>query len=388
MRSRRGFTLIELLVVIAIIAVLIALLLPAVQAAREAARRTQCRNNLKQMALAAHNYHDVNNFFPASFLLNVGPVLKSLGFACGNCCPDNIDIHNWGERLLPFLEANTVYRRICMNGPIFSPLCSCIVGLPKYCQPNSGGCCPALMPPGLQRPAAAVVPGYACPSSPRSVNPFIETSLVGCLLCQAGVPLFPHYWAGGSDYTAINTFCKPGLQCAYRLATTGCVNKCDQKCCEGVMTNNVRETVSIDMITDGTSTTIFCAELAGRPDLWVRGVKKPLACLVPTNFTSGATPKVNAGGCWACLDNGYMSLYGSTTSGLASPGYTGPSSPPVCFINCTNQLDLGLYSFHPGSCGFAFCDGSAHMVSENVGLVPFVRLITFRGGRPVIDSQF
>jgi prepilin-type processing-associated H-X9-DG protein len=83
-----------------------------------------------------------------------------------------------------------------------------------------------------------------------------------------------------------------------------------------------------------------------------------------------------------------MTLYGSTTSGLASPGYTGPSSPPVCFINGTNQLDLGLYSFHPGSCGFAFCDGSAHMVSENVGLVPFVRLITFRGGRPVIDSQF
>jgi prepilin-type N-terminal cleavage/methylation domain-containing protein/prepilin-type processing-associated H-X9-DG protein len=376
---RRGFTLIELLVVIAIIAVLIALLLPAVQAAREAARRAQCRNNLKQMALAAHNYHDVNKYLPPSFLLNVGPILTSLQFSCGNCCPDNIDIHVWGERLLPFLEANTVYTQICMNGPIFAPICSCSVGLPKYTQANSGGCCTV----GLTRPAAKVIPGFACPSSPRSTNPFKEFSLVGCLLCQAGVPLFPHYLAGASDYQGINTFCKPGLQCVYRLATTGCLNKCDQKCCEGVMTNNVREAVSIDMITDGTSTTIFCGELAGRPDLWVRGVRKPLACLVPNKFTSGAKPTTNGGGCWGCLDNGYFTLYGSTPSGIASNG-----TPPVCFINCTNQQMLGLYSFHPGSCGFAFCDGSAHMISENIGVIPFCRMITFRGGRPVLDSQF
>jgi len=63
-KRRRGFTLIELLAVVAIVAVLAALLLPAVQAAREAARRMQCRNNLKQVALAAHNYHDIHNRFP------------------------------------------------------------------------------------------------------------------------------------------------------------------------------------------------------------------------------------------------------------------------------------------------------------------------------------
>src|SRR5579862_6547401 len=119
---RRAFTLIELLVVIAIIAVLIALLLPAVQAAREAARRSQCRNNLKQIALAAHNYHDVSNSFPPAFdllLASAGagglafPLFCNTSPCCGYCHTDG-NTHVWGERLLVFLEAQTVYHQICM----------------------------------------------------------------------------------------------------------------------------------------------------------------------------------------------------------------------------------------------------------------------------------
>ena len=178
----RGFSLIELLVVIAVIAVLIALLLPAVQAAREAARRTQCRSNLKQVALAANNYHDVFNQFP----IGISIIYKYA--CCRICCcgiatgcvngvmlspgRNDFNLHTWGERLLPFMEADTVYRRICMNAPIFSPIClTCAPCGQKYCYPNSG--CPC-DPCAAKRPAAAVIPTYVCPSAPRAANPFVE----------------------------------------------------------------------------------------------------------------------------------------------------------------------------------------------------------------------
>jgi prepilin-type N-terminal cleavage/methylation domain-containing protein/prepilin-type processing-associated H-X9-DG protein len=93
--SRRAFTLIELLVVIAIIAVLIALLLPAVQAAREAARRAQCANNLKQIGLALHNYHQANDCFPPSSL----PVWDSTGKKIASNAS-----YSAHARLLQFLE--------------------------------------------------------------------------------------------------------------------------------------------------------------------------------------------------------------------------------------------------------------------------------------------
>src|SRR5271156_4697567 len=95
--ASRAFTLIELLVVIAIIAVLIALLLPAVQSAREAARRAQCVNNLKQLALACHNYESANSAFPMG---NQGWNFPS----CGANYPSDAPIHSAFVYILPYIE--------------------------------------------------------------------------------------------------------------------------------------------------------------------------------------------------------------------------------------------------------------------------------------------
>src|SRR5436305_12657227 len=99
LRSRRGFTLIELLVVIAIVAVLIALLLPAVQAAREAARRSQCVNNLKQIGLGMHNYHQAIDVFPVGQGAGWTNATTSGGWA------------QWSAHamMLPYMEQTAIY---------------------------------------------------------------------------------------------------------------------------------------------------------------------------------------------------------------------------------------------------------------------------------------
>jgi prepilin-type N-terminal cleavage/methylation domain-containing protein len=394
--ARRGFTLIELLVVIAIIAVLISLLLPAVQAAREAARRTQCRNNLKQIGLAEHNYQDVNKMFTPAYIF----VNKPCCCACGLVSSYNsFNLHTWGEYLLPFLEATTVYNRIDHNSSIYSPG---TFGTCTFTSKNSGCVCSCAC--ATSTPAAAVIPTFVCPSTPRTANPFTEHTQ--CWSNMAGFS--PTRLMGASDYHALSKIYHGATGSAWRAATGrnpfgGCGCPGDHvPCCRGVMAGpscccpclQHTDGVSVDQITDGTQTTILTSELAGRPDLWIKGgcgvrggkqsqysLVHQICCNPPgTPYTVS-----NPGGCWGCWNNAYDDVQGSNFSGTNNA----PSPFAVCIINCTNEWRRNYsYSFHPGSTGICMCDGSARMISENISIVVFCALATYRSHEPITDAQF
>ena len=375
-KKRPGFTLIELLVVIAIIAVLISLLLPAVQAAREAARRSQCRNNLKQIGLATMNYYDVNKSLMANMTVLYGPCGAACGCGIGSCHND-FNMHTWAMALLPYMEATTVYNKIDQNSPLFSPITVCTPTTVTYTYHNSGciSCnCAA------STPAAQVIPAFVCPSCPRTQNPFTETTQCWdcCIPAINGMTRLN----GANDYRVWCRF-SSCAKCYYDFLTLG------KECCgtvvkvghKGVFSD--AQFLTFDQIVDGTSTTILMTELAGRPDLWARGVKQNISCL--TYNWKGRTPTI-PGGCWACEANAEEEVNGSTYLGT-KPSFPGPMHGPVCVFNCTNENQGNLvYSFHPGSGGVVMADGSAHMLSENISIITLFRLFTYRERQPVTDS--
>jgi prepilin-type N-terminal cleavage/methylation domain-containing protein len=158
--GRDGFTLIELLVVIAIIAILIALLLPAVQQAREAARRTQCRNNLKQLGLALHNYHDTHRAFPPGGVSRVSTsgttwCVTNGGFSGYSFAP-------WTVLILPMLDDSSRYNRIDFSQTLIS--------IADRGQSSAGN----------NEEWARSNPKYQCPSDPNSSPSINNNNYFGC----------------------------------------------------------------------------------------------------------------------------------------------------------------------------------------------------------------
>jgi prepilin-type N-terminal cleavage/methylation domain-containing protein/prepilin-type processing-associated H-X9-DG protein len=257
--QRRGFTLIELLVVIAIISILLALLLPAVQAAREAARRMACRNNVKQLALAAHNYHDCHNTLPPGA---VGPLTPAF--------PQYLTLksHGLGTYLLPYVEQQ----------PLASQYCWDVSWNETQNQPV----------------ANTQLQIWKCPSAPR------DRIQDGMLTTETPPPVEKFSGTGACGDYAGMSFVDKELVVRGVITLTGQLN--ERGHFDGVFdVNSVRP---LRDITDGSSQTILIAEGAGRPNLHYG-----------RNEVSG---KWVSGGPWASRN--LLWCRGATTDGSAPYG--------------------------------------------------------------------
>jgi len=179
-RKREAFTLIELLVVIAIIAILIAMLVPAVQKVRESSNRTKCQNNLKQLALACHAYHDAEKTLPR----NGSQFNLTDSHSSGTgCCGASLPHWSWIARLLPYVERNDVYIQ---------------AGIPTGKMDASAASLAAL---------AAVIPVLQCPSDestpPRTTSADLGGILVGLTHYKgvAGSNWGKDFWPNESDFS-------------------------------------------------------------------------------------------------------------------------------------------------------------------------------------------
>jgi prepilin-type N-terminal cleavage/methylation domain-containing protein/prepilin-type processing-associated H-X9-DG protein len=348
-RSKRAFTLIELLVVIAIIAILIGLLLPAVQKVREAAARTSCSNNLKQMGLALHNYHDTNQIFP-----------------WGGSDDDNGYMSlPWGVYILPYLEQQNVYSKFnvavlagngnqgteTFNGQspdALGPMSPLLFNNP----PNNTNSTNYIL-----NPAATPLKVYRCASSPNAgTQTYTDTWTAQGCSNQSGPPAGSPAWTVAiTDYVATSGV--PGG--AWRTYNPTLPNGTE----EGILNDNYP--VKITAITDGTSNTWLVAECGGAPNVWIAGPRQ-------TSMNCANALSVSGLG-WADENNGDWWLSGSDFSGLF-PGINGP-----CIMNCTNAGG-GFYSFHTGGANFLYAD--AHVQFVTTGLLPGVgaMLVRFQDG--------
>lgn len=307
---RYGFTLIELLVVIAIIAILVALLLPAVQQAREAARRSSCKNNLKQLGLALHNYHDINNCLP------IGCLFKDMG----GSYPTNSNRSTWLARLLPQLEQNALFDRMDFDSNF---------GVAGYDPENV---------------KTVDVATFRCPSDPgdrgkTGQSGYAPTSYVACI---------------GDTYRLF------GDGTAAATAAHGSVIRGNSEWARMVLNNGSEKGIFATNshcrfrdITDGTSNTMAVSECL------VGDMVKELSGGDTTDCTG------NAG-----ADRpyrGYSWMYGTA----ATWPYTTTRTPNSREVDCerfNTRTNTAAASQHQGGVQVTLADGSVRFVSENINL--------------------
>ena len=353
---RRGFTLIELLVVIAIIAILIALLLPAVQQAREAARRTQCRNNLKQIGLALHNYHDKANCFPAT-----------------------VQVNGWGllPMILPEIDQAPLYNQINLNSQL---QCSSGNNLTIIQTAVPAFFCPS-------DPTQTMQPGKWFPGPCLSGPNIVRNQTTGPNGSQGIMARVTHYGGSFGDgcivgenlgYTTAGDASFTNYSCGGCSSSVNCGLANTSPLCQmpsigwgggrhhrGIFNYlgaaNSTPPVRIADVIDGTSNTILFGHTSGLAsgcdNVWVSANGSTYGTGLPINFNMRASQQQ---GWFFC-------------------------NAPVCTDNTCNRpwRGRGFQSHHVGGSMFTMADGSVRFISENIDQKAYNGLGSRMGGEVV-----
>jgi prepilin-type N-terminal cleavage/methylation domain-containing protein len=327
MLRRNAFTLIELLVVVAIVGVLIALLLPAIQAAREAARRTSCQNNIKQLALAVHAYHDAHKMLPplytpattAKFTANFG-----------------LETYSWRTLSLRYMEEQPLLEQI------------------DFAKTATDA--------DNQRSINRTVSIFNCPSTSRS-----ERTARG--LWRGRSQFDEALSAATNDYNGSGGYidaglvtrdiiCNPGTSITYLEHRWGAGAWGEVVYSEAVWDPPTVRKINFKQITDGLSRTALILERAGLPDQHYNGDANVDRHDPPEYRTWGNV------GLWAISGHErFNQIYHQTG---------------VSLVNVDNML--GLYAFHPGGAHISLVDGAVRLLAESVDTDVVMALVSRDGG--------
>ena len=329
---KRGFTLIELLVVIAIIAVLIALLLPAVQQAREAARRSQCKNNLKQIGLAIHNYESTYTILPPAYIAAISAL------------PVDNNVSGFGVKLLPFIDQAPLYSQWVSEVPA--------TDVPGNYNPTQTAANMSVV--------ATQLTLWKCPSTPAS-------PLSTAVYPAGAFGIFPPAtWTipeARGDYSLTSGVLGGYAQLAYGCNAGGYRN--------GIFRVATQKGSSARFgdVTDGLSNTTMLGERTGGTAIYIKSTlaPAPYQAYGPTNGVG-----------WADVLIGEHWLAGSQSDGTQITICGGKGGP--CAINCLNIRSVGFHSFHVGGAHFIMGDGAVKFISENIATQIMAAAITSAKG--------
>ena len=367
---RRGFTLIELLVVIAIIAVLIGLLLPAVQAAREAARRAQCVNNLKQIGLALHNYHDTQGSFPLGGV-NLNAAQK---LVFGNGWGDKTNALSWRALTLPYIEGNNAFNALNLSlGPFANSADSGSGYTIWTTYPGTVWLCPSDGRNGNGfRPSLATDPwgngtvannpsgpgGVVAPNTPVSnyAGSFGDNFCGGPAL--TGGSVLP--WETLPTANPLPGQPRIGYNGFWGTTNAGGTLR-------GFFDYSTNQTVGINGVTDGTSNTILVGEVipyeAADNNFWVTN-----------GGTAGTTVPIN-----------FKSLYPATAADCNDGQWQSQVQPLGCRFRAAAK---GFKSMHPGGANFTFADGSVKFLKSSINMGTYCALGSRNGGEVVSADAY